>query len=281
MNAGAEDLAFDPRARHTASEGADVANTGARDGLSRCTSVFTTRIVIITMLCRRIMKLDIAIFDVDGTLRSVADPWLHLHAHLGTAKEGEGFYARWKEGQISYAEMAALDASVWRGFTRKRMLSSLASNPLRDGAGQLIAWVKVQGVPCVGVSTGLSLFNDHTAHQLGLDEVVSNELVFSGETCTGEVIVNVEEDSKAEVVRRLLQRYEIDGGKIVAFGDSEADVPMFDLAAVSVAVFPRSPEVRRKADLVIESEPIDRVVEQLAEYCQEEDITTESNATSG
>ena len=212
------------------------------------------------------MKPAIAIFDIDGTLRSVADPWLHLHRHLGTAAQGEAFYARWTKGEISYVEMARLDASAWKGFTRERMLASLSSNPLRAGAAQLVAWFRSRDIPCVGISTGLSLFNDHTSQQLGLDEVVSNELVFNGDVCTGEVIVNVEEDGKAGGVKQVLRRYHIDQGTVVAFGDGKADIPMFDLASIGVAVFPRSPEVRQKADLVIESEPIDRVVEQLAAH---------------
>lgn len=221
------------------------------------------------------MKPTIAIFDIDGTLRRVADPWLHLHAHLGTAEEGEGFYARWAKGEISYTEMATLDASVWRGFTRERMLSCLSSNPLRDGADRIVGWFKARRVLCVGVSTGLSLFNDLTAQRLGLEEVISNELMFKGQTCTGDVIVNVEEHRKAEVVKRFLERYQIDGGTIVAFGDSQADVPMFDIASVAVAVFPRSAEVRQKGNLVIESEPIDRVVVEPAKYFPEGNITRE------
>jgi hypothetical protein len=39
---------------------------------------------------------------------------------------------------------------------------------------------------------------------------------------------------------------------------------MFDLASVSVAVFPRSEDVAGKADLVVQTEPIDHICETLA-----------------
>jgi phosphoserine phosphatase len=206
----------------------------------------------------------IAVFDVDGTLRTVADPWLHLHNHLGTIEHGRQFYRRWSSGEISYARMAELDASVWKGVDRGRMLECLKSNPLRQGARRLVRWFKDRAVPCVGISTGLSLFNEITARESGLDDVVSNDLLFSGRTCTGKIVVNVEEDRKGDALRRVLERYRVDGASMIAFGDGRADLAMFEMASLAVAVFPRSEEVSRKADLVIESEPIDAICERLA-----------------
>jgi phosphoserine phosphatase len=51
------------------------------------------------------MNPSIAAFDIDGTLRTVADPWLHLHTHLGTLEHGAAFYRRWLAGEITYSEM--------------------------------------------------------------------------------------------------------------------------------------------------------------------------------
>ena len=35
--------------------------------------------------------------DIDGTLRRVADPWLHLHRHLNTAAEGGMYFRQWQQ----------------------------------------------------------------------------------------------------------------------------------------------------------------------------------------
>jgi len=205
----------------------------------------------------------IAVFDIDGTLRRVADPWLHLHRHLGTINLGEGFYRRFISGEISYAEMATLDVSTWKGISRKRMLQCLDTNPIRDGAYRLVQWFRVRHIPCVGISTGLSIFNDITKTMLGLDEVICNAPVFSEDICTGTVIINVEEQGKANVLRQILQRYEIKDNEIFVFGDSRADIPMFELASVSVAVFPRSEDVAGKANLIVDIEPIDCICDKL------------------
>lgn len=210
------------------------------------------------------MKPAIAIFDIDGTLRTKVDPWTHLHRHLGTAERGKPIYLSWRAGEISYQRMSELDAALWRGAARDEMMVALDTNPLRAGADRLVAWFRAQGTPCVGISTGLSLFNDVTAKELGLDEVVCNDLVFDGDVCTGEVVVHVEEGTKAAVMKQVLRRYRVDGGDVVAFGDGPADVPMFALATVAVAVFPNAAEVREQADLVIDTEPIDTVIGRFA-----------------
>jgi phosphoserine phosphatase len=46
-------------------------------------------------------SLKLAIFDIDGTLRRVRDPWIHLHEHLGVAEKAEGFIDRWQHCHFS------------------------------------------------------------------------------------------------------------------------------------------------------------------------------------
>lgn len=211
------------------------------------------------------MKKTIAIFDIDGTLRQTVDPWMLLHKHLGTAEQGEKFYTSWVNGEITYSRMTELDASVWKNYKKDMMLACLDLNPIREGAAQLVAWFKKKNNPCIGISTGLSFLNDITRMELGLDEVISNEILFDDGICTGEVNINVQEDSKDRVLKNVLQKYEIDKGNIISFGDGPADIPMFKLSTFSVAIFPRTQEVRNAANIVLESEPIDVLINHLRE----------------
>jgi HAD superfamily phosphoserine phosphatase-like hydrolase len=210
------------------------------------------------------MRRMLAVFDIDGTLRGTPDPWLHLHHHLGTAAYGEEFFRKWSAGDISYREMVELDASVWKGFDRASMLQSLESNPIRSGAKHLVKWFSAQRIPCVGISTGLSLFNEITKQELGLEEVVSNDIEFEGEVCKGSVVINVEEAGKADVLSKICQQYQCEPrSAAIVFGDSAADIPMFQIARVAVAVFPQKTEVAEKANLVVDTEPIDRVCKEV------------------
>jgi phosphoserine phosphatase len=207
----------------------------------------------------------IAIFDIDGTLRKTIDPWMLLHNHLGTAVEGAKYYKAWVNNEISYTQMTELDASLWKGMAKDEMLKVFDVNPIRNGAKNLINWFKSKNMPCVGISTGLSFLNDITAKELGLDEVVSNEILFDNGICTGEVNIHVQEDSKDQVLKQILKKYHIDLGHIISFGDGPADISMFNLSTLSVAVFPRSKEVSNSAQFTIQTEPIDSIIKHLPE----------------
>ena len=123
-------------------------------------------------------SLKLAIFDIDGTLRRVRDPWIHLHNHLGVSELAKEFPARWQKGDISYDEWAELDAALWRGHSREKIVGALQLNPLRAGARKLVDWFNSRSIPCVGISSGLAIFNAVTAEELGIKEIISNELKF-------------------------------------------------------------------------------------------------------
>ena len=205
----------------------------------------------------------LAVFDIDGTLRRVRSPWWLLHEHLGLAEAARGYAPMFERGEISYAEWAALDAALWRGRSREEIAGALASNPLRAGAGELLAYLRGRGIVCVAVSTGLDVFAEPTAEALGLAEVVCNRLLFDGDRCRGEVEVRVTEEGKAAALAEVLRRRGVEAEEVVAFGDGPADVPVLRAAGLGVAVCPADPAVRAAADCVVEDEPIDRIVAEL------------------
>jgi phosphoserine phosphatase len=204
--------------------------------------------------------LKLAIFDIDGTLRRVRDPWIHLHNHLGVADLAKDFPARWQKGEISYHEWAELDAALWRGYSRENMVEALELNPFRVGARELVDWFNSRSIPCVGISSGLSVFNDVTAAELKIKEVISNELQFEGDICNGKIAIQVNEENKGRVMDKVLQRYGTAEEQVVAFGDGTADIPLLQKAGLGVAICPSSEVVSISAGHVVGEEPIDRVL---------------------
>ena len=212
--------------------------------------------------------LRLAIFDIDGTLRRVRDPWIHLHLHLGVAEQTKDLPDRWKRGDISYVEWAQLDASFWRGCTRKRIVEALDANPLRGGTRELVGWFTSREIPCVGISSGLSIFNDITARELGINEVISNELQFDGEICNGRIDIKVHDDNKIEVMDEVLKRYGVIPEQVVAFGDGTGDISLLRNAGLGVAICPSSDKVQASAKHVVDEEPIDIAVEFVESHFQ-------------
>jgi phosphoserine phosphatase len=205
-------------------------------------------------------SLRLAIFDIDGTLRRVRDPWIHLHKHLGVAEEAKGLPDLWKKGEITYEEWARLDASYWRGHTRDHIVAALEVNPFREGARALISWFTYRSIPCVGISSGLSIFNEITAAELGIKEIISNELHFEGDICKGEISIQVNEENKGEIMDEILERYSVRDQQVAAFGDGRADIPLLKKAGLGVAICPANDRVRSSARHVVGDEPIDRAI---------------------
>ena len=205
-------------------------------------------------------QLRLAIFDIDGTLRRVRDPWIHLHHHLGVAEQAKDLPARWQRGELTYQQWAQFDASFWRGSTRETIVTALGTNPFRDGARELIDWFTSRAISCVGISSGLSIFNDITAAELGIKEVISNELQFDGDICNGEISIQVNEENKGEIMDEILERYAVRGEHVAAFGDGTADIPLLRKAGLGIAICPSNDKVRSSAGHVVGDEPIDRAI---------------------
>ena len=205
-------------------------------------------------------SLKLALFDIDGTLRRVRDPWIHLHHHLGVAEQAKDLPARWQRGEITYQQWAQLDASFWRGSTRETIVTALKTNPFRDGARELIDWFTLRAIPCVGISSGLSVFNEITAVELGIKEVISNELQFDDDICNGEISIQVSEENKGEIMDDILERYSVNDEQVAAFGDGTADIPLLRKAGLGIAICPSNDKVRSSARHVVGDEPIDRAI---------------------
>ena len=210
--------------------------------------------------------LKLAIFDIDGTLRRVRDPWIHLHNHLGVADEAKDLPDLWKKGEITYEEWARLDASFWRGHKRENIIEALEANPFREGARELIGWFTYRSIPCVGISSGLSIFNEITARELGIKEIICNELHFDGEICSGEISIQVNEENKGRIMDDVLNRYSIKGEQVVAFGDGTADIPLLAKAGLGVAICPSNDRVLAGAEYVVGEEPIDQAMRFVERY---------------
>lgn len=205
----------------------------------------------------------LAVFDIDGTLRRERSPWRHLHRHLGLSEQAKEFFPKFQRGEITYEEWVALDAHLWKGVPRSDILDSLSTNPLRDGSRNLVNSFTTSPdvVAVVAISTGLSLLAAVTSAELGIHEVLCNELLFDdAERCTGEVIINVTEHNKDHILSKILDRHRVARDEVITFGDGTADIKLFKQSGTSVAICPSNDEVRAAATFIVEDEPIDSIL---------------------
>jgi phosphoserine phosphatase len=198
------------------------------------------------------MPLRLAIFDLDGTLKQVRDPYVFLHKRLGTWEAAQVFTAKGMSGELSYDDWLRLDAALWTGVSRATMEDLFRQDPYLPGARQTIRSFKEAGVHVALVSTGPSVHAEQVQEELGLDRVFANQISFEDGRATGQACTLVPERGKSRIVTQLQHEMGVEPGECLAVGDSPSDIDMFRHVRLGIAVNPSSEEVREAAGLLLE-----------------------------
>lgn len=217
--------------------------------------------------------LKLAVFDLDGTLKEARDPYVYLHERLGTLEEAEAWTDKGLRGEISYEEWLRLDVGLWRGVRRAVLEGLLRQNPYVPGARALVAALKDRGVEVAVISSGLLFHADMVAAELDIEHTRANEVFFEGDAAdpvvSGEVRAWVPFSEKGRVVRDLQAALKVEPAACLAVGDGSTDIPLFERAAVGVAVNPSRPEVAAAADIVLPELDLSSLVERLQAHAPE------------
>ncbi len=191
------------------------------------------------------------LFDLDGTLTKVASLWRHLHESLeqwdGNA---EDYQAQFLRGAIDYNTFCLLDADHWKGRPVGDLKKIADAVEIRPGVREIREFLRKQGLKVGVISTGLTLLAERVHWDLDLDFTIANRLVTRGGRFTGEVKINVEHGRKEEAVELFCNQFGIPPGRVIAVGDSEGDVSMFQAVGFSVALNPLDEAVVRAANAV-------------------------------
>jgi len=211
--------------------------------------------------------LKLAVFDLDGTLKQARAPYVYLHRRLGTTDEADKFFAQGMAGEIVYEEWLRLDASLWVGTPQATLERLLRQNPYLPGARETVTALKARGVRVAIVSSGLLLHAEMVADELGVGPVFGNELFFDGDAAnpvvSGRVRVHLTYHGKGQIMERLQAQLGVSPAACLAVGDTSSDVPLFERAAVGVAVNPSKPEVAATADIVLPEPDLSPLLDRL------------------
>lgn len=214
--------------------------------------------------------LRLAAFDLDGTLKQARDPYVYIHRRLGTLEASEAYFEAGISGAIPYEEWLRLDVSLWVGTPRATLERLLRENPYLPGAQETVAALKAAGVRVVIISTGPLLHAEMVAEELSIGPVVGNELFFDGDperpVISGRVRAHLALHEKGLALERMQAQFGISPAECLAVGDTFTDVPMFERAAVGIAVCPNKPEVAAAADIVLPEADLRPLLPRLHEY---------------
>lgn len=149
--------------------------------------------------------------------------------------------------------LRGLDATVLDRVYRERL-------KLNNGAEQLVARVRARGIKVALVSGGFTFFTERLRERLRLDYTLANEIEVNDGRLSGHVrgaIVGA--TAKAGFLLTLCDELGIDPARAIAIGDGANDLPMLNLAGLSVA-YHAKPAVQVEAKVVLNHAGLDAVL---------------------
>lgn len=177
--------------------------------------------------------------DVDSTF--LTHEVIELIAdHAGVRDEVEAITTRAMQGELDFAASLRARVAMLEGLSVAVLDDVSARLELRDGARELVQRAHEEGWRVVLVSGGFTRVIAPLARELGIHEVVANELELRDGRLTGGLegrIVTAE--VKAETVRRAQRSWDIARSRTIAMGDGANDILMMAEAGHTVGVMPK------------------------------------------
>lgn len=200
----------------------------------------------------------LAVFDMDGVLVDTWSSWDYVHRALGTSAEDARhlFFL----GEITYEEFVRRDVGAWLkrhpDLTVERVREILSTVPHMRGIEEMASALREMGYTLVIISGGIDMLAEMLTDRYGFAEYHANGFEIRG----GEVIprVRVPVPMKSDVMRDVIRRYKPE--KIVAVGDSDVDMGLFQHADLRIAFNPCSVELEDMADHVVDDKDLRLIV---------------------
>lgn len=202
-------------------------------------------------------------FDFDGTL-SDSEMTVLLGEQCGVADRMAAVTERAMNDEISYADSLRERAALLDGLPLDDAANAFAQVRLREGAADLLARLNDAGHHTAILTGGFERGVARALEREGVsvDTVVANRLPARGGHLTGDVEGPLIEGTKDEALESLADDVGVPRSRTVAVGDGANDLPMLEVAGLSIGFLPK-PAVRPACDVVVASmERLGRVFEE-------------------
>ena len=206
-------------------------------------------------------KIQLVIFDLDGTLTPVDSLWRYLHEALGTWDVGKIAAQKYWRGEISYTEWADRDARCWSGKSVRQIMNVIERIPYRQGAREVFLELKQRSIKTAILTAGLSILAEKAARELGADLALSNELHTTDGYLTGGITIKVPVNKKKQIIEQIAAQLSLPLSKVALVGDRSSDLP--NRECLRIAFKPKDETARKEADFVVEDHDLSKVLQYL------------------
>ncbi len=192
-------------------------------------------------------------FDFDGTL-SDSEMTVLLAERAGVADEVAEITERAMNDELSYAESLYRRAELLGGLDEEAVEDAYDAVTLRPGAGRLIERLQAEGHHVAVLTGGFERGVERALAKEGVeaDTIVANRLPLSGGALTGDAEGPLIEGTKNDALADLAAELGVPMEATVAVGDGANDLPMLEVAGLSIGFMPK-PAVRSACDAVVAS----------------------------
>ncbi|TGC09842.1 phosphoserine phosphatase SerB [Methanolobus halotolerans] len=204
-------------------------------------------------------RIKLVVFDMDSTLID-AETIDELAKVAGVGEKVAMITKLAMNGELNYSEALTERVRLLEGLNFERAKEALDSMPFMPGAKELVKFLKSHGYKTAMISGGFTLAAERVGETLGMDHVVSNELLIDNGHITGEVTGPLTgEGSKEPVLEEISGEYGIEPEECVVIGDGANDICIFKRARYAIA-FNSKPILHEHADIVITEKDLEAVI---------------------
>ncbi len=198
-------------------------------------------------------------FDMDSTLieAEVIDELADL---AGVGPEVRAITESAMRGELDFAESFRRRVALLKGLPEAALLQVADRLETTEGAEHLLQTLRRLGYKTAILSGGFTFFARHLQRRLGIDHIHANELEIVDGKVTGRVVGKiVDGERKAQLLRKLAARDDIDLQQVIAVGDGANDLPMLSIAGLGIA-FRAKPLVKQSAEQSISTLGLDAIL---------------------
>lgn len=175
-------------------------------------------------------------WDAVGVAAGIGDKWFESrdrnYAIVTANPERVELYEKWCEEQTVFL----------RGIKVAYLLGQLMPIPYVPGIKEFLHTIKqnaIRGYKTGILTGGPNIVADKVREELGIDFSISTQLGVCDGEITGTLDYIVPMFGKGQIIREIAKEHNIKLEHIVAFGDHENDIPIFDMVGLPIAVCPK------------------------------------------
>ncbi|MEM5870079.1 MAG: phosphoserine phosphatase SerB [Candidatus Aenigmatarchaeota archaeon] len=190
----------------------------------------------------------LAVIDMEGVLLD-GEYLPELSKIIGKEKEVWDITLKGIRGEINWEEGLKQRVELLKGVKYEDALKIAKKIPLMKNAKKFCKRLKELGFKIVMLTGGFTIVAERIKKKLGLDYIISNELIFKDGKLVG-VKLNVTDKAKA-----FFEHFGKVDGEIVAIVDGANDLELFKIAKFRIA-FNAQPIVKKQADFVVDGKDL-------------------------